>query len=81
MLGSLLLSWLSRLLGSRQSFSRPLLGCRHGCLLRAGRAFLRRHGFKASLAADLAALPTDLAHDLGKQCLRFLVHSTHLKTV
>lgn len=65
----------------RQTLGSALPGRSKRRLLCPRRAFLRRHGFEAPFAADLAALAADLTHDLAKQRPRFLVHPLHLKTV
>jgi len=78
--GLLLLS----LLSCRQTFSGPLLGCRHGCLLSTGRSFLRRHGLKASLAAQAAVLLThrsEVFENFRRHPFRhaFMVHLTPVR--
>ena len=64
---------------SCQPLSLALLGCCQRSLFGSGRPFLRRHGLKTPLAANLAALAADLAHDLPEQRLCVLVHTLILR--
>jgi hypothetical protein len=61
-----------------ETVRRALLRCGERRDLSARRAFLRRHRFKTTLAADLAAFASELAHDLGKQRFLLPVHTTIL---
>jgi len=51
-----------------------------GSLLRAGRAFLWRHGFKGTLPADLAALRALLAEELQNFGRKLLLHHALILT-
>jgi hypothetical protein len=63
---------------ARQTCSRAFPGRGEGSFFRAGRSLLSRHSLQTSLAADLAALPTKLAHDFRQQRLLQLVHASIL---
>lgn len=58
-----------------QTVRRTFLRRRYRRLFGARRSLLRRHCLQTPLAADLSPFSADLAHDLGEQGFRFLVHA------